>query len=572
MAAQEEAPTGGGGGDGRMWESSSAPAWWGKLKSGMEKGAATVVNGSREAAQKAMERTDDLIEDGRKSETWQNIAKAATEAKGNIATHSKMIGDRTVEELTKLQGAVNRALPDTVPCPKREVVFHSTPLGMTLSREEPSGRPVVTRVDVHGNADTLGVRPGDIISEIRSDDQATGFKRNPITTYDELMGIFPAYFATGAPVTITFDRKHADEAGGPGDRTGGVMTSTMEEEIAKSARMVRDMTEERTLNPDAAVPQVILKNCMGLAFLRVAKVGFGLSAKIGTGIVVAKTGPSNDSWSAPFAVGTGGLGWGLQLGAELTDYMIVLNTPQAVKAFASGRQVTLGGNVSIAVGPVGRNMGGGGNMALDAPMSEVVDGKRKQAFVVPCYSYAHSKGLFMGISMEGGVIEPRKDINSTFYGTTKVDGAQVLGGGVPPPKQAQELYYALAAGLSDDHDPPRYQPSAAAAVGEPTSVQPGTVGQEVPTATPVANPFVEYAETDDSIDAGDAGGFVGGMGGGGGGGGGVSLGDIDVDVDVDVDASATEGEYPPVPPAVPAATATSFAEAREGDGKGSVAF
>ena len=138
----------------------------------------------------------------------------------------------------------------------------------------------------------------------------------------------------------------------------------MEEEIAKSARMVRDLTEERTLNPDAAVPQVILKNCKGLAFLRVAKVGFGLSAKIGTGIVVAKTGPSNDSWSAPFAVGTGGLGWGLQLGAELTDYMIVLNTSQAVKAFASGRQVTLGGNVSIAVGPVGRNMGGGGNVSL----------------------------------------------------------------------------------------------------------------------------------------------------------------------------------------------------------------
>ena len=96
--------------------------------------------------------------------------------------------------------------------------------------------------------------------------------------------------------------------------------------------------------------------------------------------------------------------------------------------------------------------------------------------MVPCYSYAHSKGLFMGISMEGGVIEPRKDINSTFYGSTKVDGAQVLGGGVPPPQQAQELYYALATALSDDGDPPRYQPATVAAGDEPTVVQPGAVG------------------------------------------------------------------------------------------------
>jgi len=560
-------------------EEGESPAWWGKLKTGMQKGvqsaanaSAVVVNSSREGFEKAKAHTDDLIEDGRKSETWQNIAKAATEAKGNISEQSKIIGDRTVEELNKLQGVVNRALPDTVPCPKRTVVFQRTPLGMTLSREEPSGRPVVTRVDVHGNADTLGVRPGDVISEIRSDDQATGFKRNPITTYDELMGIFPAYFATGAPVTITFDRKHLDEqSAGPNGRTGGVMTSTMEEEISKSARMVRDLTEERTLNPDNAVPKVILKNCKGLAFLRVAKVGFGLSAKIGTGIVIAKTGPTNDSWSAPFAVGTGGLGWGLQLGAELTDYMIVLNTSQAVKAFASGRQVTLGGNVSIAVGPVGRNMGGGGNMSVGDDIQDKFKSRyeerakgdaRKETFVVPCYSYAHSKGLFMGISMEGGVIEPRKDINSTFYGSTKVDGAQVLGGGVPPPQQAQELYYALATALSDDGDPPRYQPATSAAEDEPTVVQPGAVPTAVPTATPVKNPFVEYTETNES--AADAGGFVGGMGGGSA---------VAASADVDVDADATEGEFPPVamPPPVPA-MATSVVEAQGGDGKGSVAF
>ena len=116
-----------------MWESSKAPAWWGKLKSGVEKGAATVVNGSREGFIKAKAHTDDRLEEARKSETWQKVAKAATEAKGNIETQAKVIENKAGETLTKIQGAVNRALPDTVPCPKRVVIFQSTPLGMTLA-------------------------------------------------------------------------------------------------------------------------------------------------------------------------------------------------------------------------------------------------------------------------------------------------------------------------------------------------------------------------------------------------------------------------------------------------------
>ena len=65
-------------------EEGESPAWWGKLKTGMQKGvqsaanaSAVVVNSSREGFEKAKAHTDDLIEDGRKSETWQNIAKVS---------------------------------------------------------------------------------------------------------------------------------------------------------------------------------------------------------------------------------------------------------------------------------------------------------------------------------------------------------------------------------------------------------------------------------------------------------------------------------------------------------------
>lgn len=76
--------------------------------------------------------------------------------------------------------------------------------------------------------------------------------------------------------------------------------------VAQATRIVARMTAERAENPDKAVPREILRRARGLAFVRVAKVGFGLSVKLGTGIVVARLGDSLDSWSAPCAIGTAG--------------------------------------------------------------------------------------------------------------------------------------------------------------------------------------------------------------------------------------------------------------------------
>ena len=114
--------------------------------------------------------------------------------------------------------------------------------------------------------------------------------------------------------------------------------------------------------------------------------------------------------------------------------------------------------------------------------------------------------------------------------------------------QAQELYYALAAGLADDKEPPRYRP-ARAADGEGGGT--GDSGEGVPTATPVANPFVDQAEEGDAFVGGGAGGAA-------------------AAVDVDVGAE-DEAEYPPA--AVPVALVAGEAAAEEvGDGKGTVAF
>lgn len=104
--------------------------------------------------------------------------------------------------------------------------------------------------------------------------------------------------------------------------------------------------------PEKGIPPRVLRDARGLAIIRVVKVGFGISGKGGQGVVVARTGRG---WSGRSFVGTGGAGWGAQIGAEVTDFVFVLNTRAAVRAFSRDGNVTLGADASAAAGPVGRD-------------------------------------------------------------------------------------------------------------------------------------------------------------------------------------------------------------------------
>ncbi|KAF9897969.1 hypothetical protein BX616_004686, partial [Lobosporangium transversale] len=185
---------------------------------------------------------------------------------------------------------------------------------------------------------------------------------------------------------------------------------------------------------DNIIPPDILSKAQGLAIFTVIKAGFLFSGRAGSGIVVARL--EDGSWSAPSAIGTGGMGFGGQIGAEITDFVVVLNTKQAVKSFAAGGNVTLGGNLSVAAGPIGRT--------AEAAASASVKS------VAAIYSYSKSKGLFAGVSIEGSVIVERKDANETFY-RQKVSAAELLSGAITPPPQADILYRALNTKASGGH-------------------------------------------------------------------------------------------------------------------------
>lgn len=174
--------------------------------------------------------------------------------------------------------------------------------------------------------------------------------------------------------------------------------------------------------PERGIPPAVMRAAKGLAILTVTKAGFIGSARGGSGVVVARTG---NGWSGPSAIGTGGLGVGFQAGVEISELVIVLNTPAAVEAFAKGGNVTLGGALGVAAGPVGRSAEGG--VALQAAM----------------YSYSRTQGLFAGISLEGTVIGTRDQVNEDYYGT-RVEARDILAGKVRPPASAQSLLTVLA--------------------------------------------------------------------------------------------------------------------------------
>ena len=104
--------------------------------------------------------------------------------------------------------------------------------------------------------------------------------------------------------------------------------------------------------PETAIPTAVMREAKGLAILTVTKAGFIISGRGGTGILVARI---EKGWSGPSAIGTGGIGFGFQVGAQVSELGIVLNTPEAVNAFSKGGNVTLGGALSVAAGPIGRD-------------------------------------------------------------------------------------------------------------------------------------------------------------------------------------------------------------------------
>nr|XP_046237832.1 SH3 domain-containing YSC84-like protein 1 isoform X2 [Scatophagus argus] len=203
--------------------------------------------------------------------------------------------------------------------------------------------------------------------------------------------------------------------------------SNLKSEAKKAAKILRDFTEISSRNgPDKLIPAHVIAKAEGLAIISVIKAGFMITARGGSGIVIARL--ADRRWSAPSAIGIAGLGGGFEIGVEVSDLVIILNQRRAIEAFTKGGNLTLGGNCTVAVGPMGRN--------LEADVAV-----RSTAAV---FTYCRSRGLFAGISLEGSYLIERKETNRKFY-SQDIRASAILNGEVEPPSECYDLYHILDA-------------------------------------------------------------------------------------------------------------------------------
>ncbi|POY73418.1 hypothetical protein BMF94_3756 [Rhodotorula taiwanensis] len=234
----------------------------------------------------------------------------------------------------------------------------------------------------------------------------------------------------------------------------------LENECEKSAKILASFLADPR-HPESAlnaIPKEVLARAKGLAIFTVLKAGFVWSGKAGSGVVIARL--ADGTWSAPSCIATGGVGFGLQIGADLSEFVVVLNSEEAISAFAKGGNLTIGGSLAAAAGPIG--VGGAVNTAILNP--------------APMFTYSKSKGLYAGVSLEGTVLVERKDANEAFYGQS-IPAVSLLSGKVPPPeavgrhRNASALYETIEAAESIDESG---LPDSAYVVPE------GTVGGSAP--------------------------------------------------------------------------------------------
>lgn len=201
----------------------------------------------------------------------------------------------------------------------------------------------------------------------------------------------------------------------------------MEDEIYKATNTLRSFCKVGILKPEQSIPEAVLRGAKGLAILTVIKAGMLLTYKVGTGLLVARR--DDGSWSPPAAIMSCGLGWGLQVGGELVDFIIVLRSTKAVKAFSGRMHLSIGAGLSASVGPLGR-------------LAEA-DLRVGEKGAAACYTYSCSQGAFVGVSFEGNVVASRVETNARFYGDVYLTPEYILFGPVPAPRAAAPLHGAL---------------------------------------------------------------------------------------------------------------------------------
>ena len=176
--------------------------------------------------------------------------------------------------------------------------------------------------------------------------------------------------------------------------------------------------------PDKGIPEEVLSNAKCIMVVpNLIKGGFIFGGKHGRGIASCRT---SDGWSAPAFVSIGGGSWGLQIGVEGVDLVVLVMNDRGFQHLLSSK-FELTGEGSVAAGPVGRHASAGTDWKMNTEM----------------LTYSRSKGVFAGLTLEGAVVEQDNDSTHAIYGKHMMFRS-ILSGKASTPASAEAFIKAVS--------------------------------------------------------------------------------------------------------------------------------
>jgi SH3 domain-containing YSC84-like protein 1 len=199
------------------------------------------------------------------------------------------------------------------------------------------------------------------------------------------------------------------------------LAKDVDERLSSAAMVLRDVMAA----PDKGIPHDLLNKAYCVVVVPSLKKGaFVVGGEYGKGFVDCRSGPGQQ-WGAPAAIRVEGGSFGFQIGGESTEVIMLIMNEHGMKQLEKDK-FTLGGDASIAAGPVGRTATADTDVALTAEI----------------LSWSRTKGLFAGVSLKGATLRPDKDDNKELYGTS-MGTREVFAAHLPPPPAAHALIAEL---------------------------------------------------------------------------------------------------------------------------------
>lgn len=206
--------------------------------------------------------------------------------------------------------------------------------------------------------------------------------------------------------------------------TGNLWAASGRQDSIDRLRMSTDTLQAMIDAPDKGIPEDVLNGAKCIVVIpHLVKGGFIVGGEHGRGIATCRT---SEGWSAPAFVSIGGGSWGLQIGVEGVDLVMLVMNDDGLQHLLSSK-FQIGGDASASAGPVGRHASAGTDWKMN---TEIL-------------TYSRSKGVFAGITLDGAVVEQDKDSTRAIYGRER-SFHTILSGTVPAPRATLDFMKAIS--------------------------------------------------------------------------------------------------------------------------------